>query len=80
VVGLLRGDALSKDADVRVGDVMKLGPKTIRPNNPVGKLLSSRANDGVKSWIVTTSHGRLLGLLLRSDAEAALREAETAAA
>lgn len=72
VVGLLRGDALSKDPDARVGDVMELGPTTLRPSNPVDKLLQSRANDGVKTWLVTTSHGKLLGLLLRTDAETAL--------
>jgi CBS-domain-containing membrane protein len=78
VVGLLRGDALRKDADVRVEEVMELGPKTLRPSNPVEKLLQSRANQGVKHWIVTTSHGKLLGLLLRTDAEAALREGRPA--
>jgi CBS-domain-containing membrane protein len=74
VLGLLRGDALSKDAVARVGEVMELGPKTLRPSNPVEKLLESRANQGVKHWIVTTSHGKLLGLLVRTDAEAALRK------
>jgi predicted transcriptional regulator len=74
VVGLLRGDALGKDADARVGDAMELGPKTLRPSNPVEKLLESRANQGVKTWVVTTSHGKLLGLVIRTDAEAALRK------
>jgi predicted transcriptional regulator len=78
VVGLLRGDALSKDPDARVGDVMELGPKTLRPSNPVEKLLQSRANEGVKNWVVTTSHGKLLGLLVRRDAEAALSKARQA--
>ena len=32
---------------------------------------------GVKQWVVTTSHTKLLGLLLRTDAKAALREART---
>ncbi|MEX2210382.1 MAG: hypothetical protein WD689_01265 [Gaiellaceae bacterium] len=73
VLGLMRGDALSKD-DAAVGDVMELGPKTIRPNSPVTKLLEARANQGVKSWVVSTSHGKLLGLLLRSDAERAAAE------
>lgn len=80
VIGLLRGDALSKEPDARVGDVMELGPKTLRPSNPVEKLLESRTNEGVKHWIVTTSHGKLLGLLLRSDAEAALHESRPEAA
>jgi CBS-domain-containing membrane protein len=74
VLGLLRGDALSKNPEARVRDVMELGPKTLRPSSPVEKLFQSRANQGVKNWVVTTSHGKLLGLLLRTDAEAALRE------
>src|SRR5918995_4184288 len=32
LLGLLRGDALSKDTNAHVGDVMELGPKTQRPN------------------------------------------------
>lgn len=80
VVGVLRGDALSKDQDARVADVMELGPKTIRPHSPAEKLLQARSNQGVKSWIVSTSHGRLLGLLVRTDAEAALHEDEAEAA
>jgi CBS-domain-containing membrane protein len=74
VLGLLRGDALSKDPDARVRDVMELGPKTLRPNTPIEKLLQSRSNQGVKSWVVTTSQGVLLGLLIRPDAERALEE------
>ncbi len=80
VLGRLRGDALSKDPAVRVDDVMELGPKTLRPDTPIEKLLQSRTNQGVKSWIVTTSHGVLLGVLVRSDAERALEESQAAAA
>jgi CBS-domain-containing membrane protein len=79
VVGLLRADALSKDPDARVGHVMELGPQTVRPSRPVEKLLESRANQDVKHWIVTTSHGKLLGLLVRTDAEAALQERRSSA-
>ena len=64
VLGLLRGDAMSKD-DATVGDVMELGPRTLRPNIPVEELFHARASHGVKSWIVTNSHGVLLGALLR---------------
>jgi|ERR671923_458434 predicted transcriptional regulator len=74
VVGVLRGNALSKDPDARVADVMELGPNTLRPNRPVQELLQSRANQGIKHWIVTTSHGVLLGLLVRADAERALQQ------
>jgi predicted transcriptional regulator len=78
VVGVLRGDALSKDPDGQAADVMELGPKTLRPSNPVERLLQSRASQGVQHWLVTTSHGKLLGLLVRTDAEAALRESRPA--
>jgi CBS-domain-containing membrane protein len=74
VVGLLRGDALSKEPDARVREVMELGPKTLRPSNPVEELLESRANQGVKHWVVTTSHGKLLGLLVHTDADVALQK------
>jgi hypothetical protein len=53
---------------------MELGPRTQRPNNPIEKLLQAHADQGVKSWIVTTSHGVLLGVLLRADAERTLEE------
>jgi CBS domain-containing protein len=74
VLGVLRGDALTKEPEARAGDVLDRGPKTQRPNTPVEKLLASRASDGVKSWIVTTPHGLYLGLLTRDDAERALAE------
>jgi hypothetical protein len=70
VLGRLRGDALNKNG-ATAGDVMELGPRTIRPHNPVEKLLQSRSHQGVETWIVSTSHGRLLGVLLRADAERA---------
>src|SRR5918995_3955362 len=54
VLGLVRGDVLSKDPAALAGDVMELGPKTIRPSHPVEKLLECRANQGVKHWVVTT--------------------------
>lgn len=74
VAGVLRGDALAKEPDARVEDVMELGPRTIRPSKPVDELLRKRSSQGVKSWIVTTAHGELLGLLTRTDAERALAD------
>ena len=74
VAGMLRGDALAKDANTRVEDVMELGPRTIRPNKPVEDLLRRRSSQGVKSWIVTTSHGELLGVVTRTEAELALEQ------
>jgi hypothetical protein len=71
LLGALRGDALSTDPPTRAEGVMELGPKTIRPNHPVEKLLGSRSNHGIKYWIVTTSHGVLFGVLFRAEAESA---------
>ena len=75
VAGVLRGNALSKDPGLRVEDVMELGPRTIRPSQPVEKLLAKRSSQGVKSWIVTTAHGELLGVVARRDLELALEGA-----
>ena len=76
VAGVLRGNALSKDPGSRVEDVMELGPRTIRPSQPVEKLLAKRSSQGVKSWIVTTAHGELLGVVARRDLELALEGVE----
>jgi CBS domain-containing protein len=72
VAGVLRGDALAKDADTVAEDAMELGPRTTRPSKPVAELLRKRSSQGVKSWIVTTAHGELVGILRRTDAERAV--------
>jgi CBS domain-containing protein len=72
VLGVLRGDALAKQPDAPVGDVLDRGPKTQRPNTPVKELLASSTSYGVKSWVVTTPQGVFLGLVTRDDAERAL--------
>ena len=78
VAGVLRGDALAKDPEAQVEDVMELGPRTIRPSKPVEDLLRKRSSQGVKNWLVTTAHGKLLGLLRRVDAERALTRGPSA--
>ena len=79
VAGLLRGDALAKDPEAVAEDVMELGPRTIRPSIPVEKLLRKQSSQGVKSWIVSTSHGVLLGRLTRDEAERAVANAQARA-
>jgi hypothetical protein len=51
VLGVPRGDALGKNADAEVRDVMELGPKTLRPSTPIETLLQSPSSHGVKSWV-----------------------------
>ncbi len=77
ILGLLRGDALAKDESARADEVMELGPKTTPPSEPVEKLLEARSSQGVKNFLVATSHGVLLGALSRDDAERALARQES---
>jgi hypothetical protein len=72
VAGRLAGDALLKDSAAAVTEVMELGPRTTRPSRPIEELLAKQSSFGVKTWIVTTSHGVYQGVLTRDEAEAAL--------
>ena len=74
VLGLLRGDTLVKDEEARACDVMELGPKTTPPSEPVEELLKARSSQGVKDFLVATSHGVLLGGMSRDGAERALAD------
>jgi hypothetical protein len=76
VTGLRRGDSLAEDPDTSEEDVMELGQRPIRPSTRVETLLGKRSSQGVTSWLVTASHGVLLGVFARDDAERALEELE----
>ncbi len=70
VLGLLReGDLASSDPEAAVEGVMRNGPATFRPNEPVGKLAKRMRERGASAVLVTTSDGKLVGLLYREDAE-----------
>jgi len=72
VLGLL--DALDGDPAAAVEDVMRAAPTTIRPHVTLEKAaqsLKTRRHDRV---LVTTSDGRLIGLLWRADAERRLAQ------
>ncbi len=77
ILGLLRGDTLGKDEGARACDVMELGPKTTPPSEPVEELLEARSSQGVKEFLVATSHGILLGGMSRDGAERALLDNQT---
>jgi CBS domain-containing protein len=72
VVGRLGRRALAGAADVTVDEAMSPGPSTIRPNAPLGRMLERMRRQDLANLPVTTSDGRLVGLLLRNDAERAL--------
>ncbi len=69
VLGLLREEELSSDPESAVEAVMRNGPTTFRPHEPVGKLAERMSKRGASSILVTTSDGKLVGLLYRNDAE-----------
>lgn len=73
VLGILRKNALGADPASRIEDVMSPGPKTFRPDVTLEELLKFMRDHDIKTnSLVTTSEGRLLGIISRADAEATL--------
>ncbi|MFQ5967923.1 MAG: CBS domain-containing protein [Acidimicrobiia bacterium] len=73
VLGRLRSDAWETEGHSRVGDVMELGPTTVRPNGLLQPLVDRMAKRGTRLVIVTDPQGQLIGVLLREEAERLLR-------
>jgi len=73
VLGLLRADDLAKSADAKVEQTMSSGPSTFRPYVPIKEMADYMTKHELQSSPITTSDGRLVGLLYRSDA---VREAD----
>jgi CBS domain-containing protein len=69
VIGLLRRKELSSDPKVPVEEAMRNGSATFRPNEPVRKMAKRMQDREATAVLVTTSDGRLVGLLYREDAE-----------
>lgn len=74
VLGLLREDELDNRDDAVVEDVMGAGPSTFRPHVPIEEMAAYMTENEVASMPITTSEGRLVGLLLRDDAVATAHE------
>ena len=73
VLGLLGAKELDQDADLTAEAAMKAGPSTFRPYVPIKEVADFLVKHDFACAPITTSDGRLVGLLLRSDA---VREAE----
>jgi CBS domain-containing protein len=74
VLGLLDAEALDGDA-VTAADAMREGPRTIRPHVTLDETVKSLLARRREQVLVTTSDGRLVGLLRRADAERRLSAA-----
>ena len=68
VFGLLRSKELDKDPDLRIEEAMRPGPSTFRPYVSIKEMAEKMAEHQLDSSPVTTSNGRLVGLLLQKDA------------
>jgi CBS domain-containing protein len=76
VLGLLRSKELGKDADLRMEQAMRPGPSTYRPHVLLKEIAEKMVEHNVESSPITTSDGKLVGLLLRADAERELADHE----
>jgi Mg/Co/Ni transporter MgtE len=68
VFGLLRETELDGEQDGPVARVMRPGPSTFRPHVPIEEMASFMLQHDLMSSPITTSDGRLIGLLRRDDA------------
>jgi Mg/Co/Ni transporter MgtE len=68
VFGLLRRDELLKGRDERVEQIMRPGPSTFRPHVRIEEMAAYMMEHDLPSSPITTSDGRLVGILLKDDA------------
>lgn len=76
VLGRLRAEALGADPAAVVETVMESGPTTIRPDTLLEAITTRMQARKVDSVVVSTSDGRLVGVLFRSDAERRLADVQ----
>jgi len=67
VLGLLRAEELRKGDEERVERVMRPGPSTFRPHVSIDDIIKFMVAHDLPNCPITTSDGRLLGLLRRED-------------
>jgi predicted transcriptional regulator len=69
VLGLLRSKELNKEPDLLIEQAMRPGPSTFRPYVAIKEMVDFMVGHNLENSPVTTSDGRLVGLLMRADAE-----------
>jgi predicted transcriptional regulator len=74
VFGLLRQPQLERDGDESIERVMRPGPSTFRPYVPIAEMADFMVTHDLPSSPITTSDGRLVGLIRREDAVQAAHE------
>jgi len=76
VFGLLRSKELDKDSELRMDQAMRPGPSTFRPYVSIKEMAETMTKHMLESSPITTSDGRLVGLLLQQDATRVAGEQE----
>jgi CBS domain-containing protein len=74
VLGRVRWKDLPKEDGVRVEEFMQLGPATVRPREELRGLVERMRRAGVKTILVTSEKGRLLGIVHRDEGERFIRD------
>jgi CBS domain-containing protein len=74
VFGLLRTKELAGDPEQSIETAMRPGPSTFRPYVSLHEMLHFMVDHKLDSAPVTTSDGRLLGLLLQKDVVAEMKK------
>jgi len=74
VLGLLRSKELDGDAEQLIEKAMRPGPSTFRPYVTLHEMLHFMVDHKVDNTPITTSDGRLVGLLLQKDVAAAMEK------
>jgi CBS domain-containing protein len=78
VLGLLRTTELSAAPGLRIEQAMRPGPSTFRPFVAIDEMAGFMVEHDLESSPITTSDGKLVGLLRRQDAVQAAGEAPAA--
>ena len=76
VLGLLRSAELAKDGDLLIERAMRPGPSTFRPYVSLHEMAHFMVEHKLENTPITTSDGRLVGLLLQKDVVEAMKEVE----
>jgi predicted transcriptional regulator len=74
VLGLLRSAELAKDADLLIERAMRPGPSTLRSYVSLHEVAHFMIEHKLENAPITTSDGRLVGLLLQKDVVAAMEK------
>lgn len=75
VLGLLRSKELEADPEQLIETAMRPGPSTFRPFVSLHEMLHFMVDHSLDSAPITTSDGRLVGLLQQKDVAAAMEKA-----